>query len=222
MKRFSVFILFLFSFFLNASALSLEPGLYHLEWAYGSNDNYKTIPGVVGNIDEVNGTFYFKNKIDDQSNDEVYIIINKASNVVFFKHEEFEGGPTIGWANMQLSDGVLLIHSPTTKNFYDNTDGDSRRTIKYKIGIKFSGVNKANNITEIAPMEILNSDAFKIDCSKYFTLNKNYHKKKKKNNPMEDYSNNVLLSNNGLCNTILNNNNKSEVLNGWMLFKRIG
>ncbi|WP_431644591.1 hypothetical protein, partial [Enterobacter hormaechei] len=72
MKIFLVTFLFLFPFFSNASVFSLEPGLYHLEWAYGPNDNYKIIAGVVGGVDEVNGVYYLKNKNDDQSNDEVY------------------------------------------------------------------------------------------------------------------------------------------------------
>ena len=106
MKIFLVIFLFLFPLLSNASAFSLEPGLYHLEWAYGSNDSYKTIAGIVGNVDEVDGFYYLKNKIDDQSNDEIYIAINKGSGAVFFKHEEIEGGPTIGWANIQLNDKV--------------------------------------------------------------------------------------------------------------------
>lgn len=221
MKIFLVTFLFLFPFFSNASVFSLEPGLYHLEWAYGPNDNYKIIAGVVGGVDEVNGVYYLKNKNDDQSNDEVYIVINKGSGAFFFKHEEIEGGPTIGWANFQLNDKAILIDTPTTKNFYDNTDGDSDRYIKYRVGVKFPVNKKAKNTSEIAPIEILKNDVFKIDCSEYFKLNEKYVSKAKRNNPMEDYSSRVLLSNDGLCNSILNKNNKVEVLKGWMLFKRI-
>ncbi|TBL64994.1 hypothetical protein [Hafnia alvei] len=221
MKIFLVISLFLFPFFSNASTFSLEPGLYHLEWAYGPNDNYKTVAGVVGDIDEVDGFYYLKNKIDDQSNDEVYIVINKGSGAVFFKHEEIEGGPTIGWANIQLNDKSILIDAPTTKNFYDNTDGDSDRNIKYKVGVKFPGSKKTKNTSEIAPIEILKNDVFKIDCSDYFKSNEEHGGNEKKNDPMEDYSSSVLLSNDGLCNSSLNKNNKAEVLKGWMLFKRI-
>ncbi|HEY2454511.1 MAG TPA: hypothetical protein VGI71_18220 [Scandinavium sp.] len=222
MKIFLVIFLFLFPFLSNASDFSLEPGLYHLEWAYGPNDNYKTITGVVGNIDKADGVYYLRNKIDDQSNDEVYIVINKGSGAVFFKHEEIEGGPTIGWASIQLNDKTILIDTPTTKNFYDNTNGDSERDIKYKVGVKFSGNKKAKNTSEIFPIEILKSDAFKVDCSEYFKSNEEHRGKEKRNDPMEDYSSSVLLSNDGLCNSTLNKNNKIEVLNGWMLFKRIG
>lgn len=221
MKIFLVISLFLFPFFSNASTFSLEPGIYHLEWAYGPNDNYKTVAGVVGGIDEVDGVYYLKNKIDDQSNDEVYIVINKGSGAVFFKHEEIEGGPTIGWANIQLNDRSIVIDAPTTKNFYDNTEGDNDRDIKYKVGVKFHGGKKAKNTSEIAPIEILKNDVFKIDCSDYFKSNQEDGGKEKKNDPMEDYSSSVLLSNDGLCNSTLNKNNKFEVLNGWMLFKRI-
>ncbi|MGJ3448283.1 hypothetical protein [Enterobacter sp. PTB] len=222
MKIFLVIFLFLLPFFSNASTLSLEPGLYHLEWAYGPNDNYKTVAGVVGDIDEVDGVFYLKNKIDDQSNDEVYIVISKYSDVVFFKHEEIEGGPTIGWANIQLNDKTIVINTPITKNFYDNTDGDSDRDVKYKVGIKFPGNNKSKNTPEIAPIEILKNDVFKIDCSEYFKSNEDYGSKEKKNDSMQDYSSSVLLSSDGLCNSTLNKSNKVEILNGWMLFKRIG
>lgn len=221
MKMFLAISLFFFPFFSNANVSSLEPGLYHLEWAYGPNDNYKIIAGVVGDVDKVDGFYYLKNKIDDQSNDEVYILINKGSGTVFFKHEEIEGGPTIGWANIQLNDKAILIDTPTTKNFYDNTDGDSDRDIKYKVGFKFPGSKKAENISEIAPMEILKNNVFKVDCSEYFKSNKEPGGKEKKNDPMQDYSSSVLLSDNGLCNSIINKNNKTEVLKGWMLFRRI-
>lgn len=217
-----IFFCFLFSSFVtNANTLSLIPGIYHLEWAYGKNDNYKIVSGVIGGMEKIGNNYYFKNKMNDQSNDEVYIVIDKTSGFIFYKHEEIEGGPTIGWANILIKDGMIVISPPTTKNFYDNTNGDSDFNVKYKIGNEFPGHKSAKKDLEMIPMQIIKEDSFKVDCQQYFKLNKRSENKRNANDSTQSYSSVVLLSDDGLCNSILNKHNKIEVLNGWMLFKRV-
>lgn len=227
MKAFLMILLFFVPFYLSANVLSLVPGMYHLEWVYGPNNSYKVVTGAVRGIDEIDGEVYFKNIIDlqsndeFQSNDEVYIVIGNDSSVAFYMHDEIEGGPTIGWANIHLKKGGIIIDNPTTKYFYDDTVGDDYLTIKYKVDVKFAGI-KFKDIIEKVPVERLKNDAFKVDCNEYFKLNKGYDNGDEKNDAMRDYSRRVLLNYNGLCNYIVNKHNKVELLNGWMLFKRIG
>ncbi|QMM78025.1 hypothetical protein HVW95_19460 [Escherichia coli] len=221
MKAFLVIFLFIVPFCSSANDLSLVPGVYHLEWAYGPNDNYKIVPGAVGDVHKIDGAFYLKNITNFQSNDAVYIVIGNDSSIVFYEHDETEGGPTIGWANIHANKKMLIINNPTIKDFYDTTFGDSALTIKYKVGVKFSGA-KFKNTIEIVPVEMLKNDAFKVDCNEYFKLNKGYGSGDERNDPARIYSGSVLLNYNGLCNYIANKHNKIELLNGWMLFKRIG
>lgn len=233
MKAFLVILLFLVSFCSSANDLSLVPGVYHLEWAYGPNDNYKIVPGVVGNVHKIDGFFYLKKEeffpSNDtreevfQSNDTVYIVIGNDSSLAFYMHDELDSGPTIGWANVHVNKRTLIIDNPTTKYFYNDAVGDNFQAIKYRVGVKFAG-DEIKNVTENVPVEILKKDAFKVDCNEYFKLNERYgnRKENERNNPMDDYSRRVLLNYDGLCNYIVNKHNKIELLNGWMLFKRIG
>ncbi|KKC62286.1 hypothetical protein WG82_18130 [Citrobacter amalonaticus] len=205
----------------SASSTSLGSGLYHLTWVYGNENNYKTITGVVSDINRHGDDYFFVNRTDQQSNDEVYLYLNKNSDTIFYKHEEIEGGPTIGWADFTIDNGVLLIEVPTTKNFYDYTSGDDHEKIKYKVGRKFLGQKSGKKRLENIPFTIINKTSFKVDCVKYFKVNQKIDGNRPENDPMKDYSDRVLLSNYGLCNVILNKYPPQNINGGWILFERI-
>lgn len=211
----------LYSFLASANSTTLESGLYHLTWVYGNENNYKTITGIVSDINKNGGDYFFVNRTDQQSNDEVYLYVNKNSGTVFYKHEEIEGGPTIGWADLKIDNGVFLIEVPTTKNFYDDTSGGSDKKVKYKVGQKFLGQQNGRNISENIPFTIINDISFKVECTKYFKINQKSGGNRPENDPMQDYSDLVLLSNYGLCNAILNKYTSLYIMGGWMLFEKI-
>lgn len=221
MRTIIVLTILLYSFLVSASSTPLSSGLYHLTWVYGNENNYKTITGVVGDINKRGGDYFFVNRTDQQSNDEVYLYLNKNSGTVFYKHEQIEGGPTIGWADFTIDNGVLLIEAPTTKNFYDDISGGNDKKVKYKVGQKFPSQKSGKKARESIPFTIINKISFKVECAKYFKINQKSDGNRPKNDPMQDYNDRVLLSNYGLCNAILNKHPPQYIMGGWMLFEKI-
>lgn len=133
MKLILITLAFLFSYGCYAQNQNLEDGLYHAYWVYGENDNYKTSSLIASKPDKIGNDYYFLNKTNDESNNEIYASVLNGGVVFFYKHDETEGGPSIGWANATLSDNKITIDSLTVKNFHDSTDGDTDKNIKYKI-----------------------------------------------------------------------------------------
>lgn len=218
MKNIILAPIFLCTF--SASA-AITPGLYHLVWVNGTENSYKIVKGVVSDTSNINSSYFFVNRTDQQSNDEVYLFIKQKTGTVFYKHEEIEGGPTIGWADFTIDNGILSITPPTTKNFYDNTSGDNNKHIKYKVGVKFSGRTANNSLYEKIPVSVINTNSFKVECTQYFKANQEDGSNRTKSDPMQDFSDRVLLSNDGLCNAIYNKYNPTGIKNGWMFFEKI-
>ncbi|CFR14365.1 Uncharacterised protein [Yersinia frederiksenii] len=59
-----------------------------------------------------------KNELNTQSNDEVYMQVKSGDISLFYKNEEVEGGPTIGWSDAQQVNGGLLLNASTVRSFY--------------------------------------------------------------------------------------------------------
>lgn len=223
MRKILITLFILFSPESHAGIDSLNDGIYYAYWVYGEINDYKTTSLIASNPTKENNNFYFSNKKNDESNNEIYVLSRAEVILIFYKHDEIEGGPSIGWADAKFNNGRLIVGSPTVKNFYDETAGDINNNVKYKIGEKFTGNNKVQNEKEIIPLQKINHNEFKIDCLDYF--NDNYKQNSKhplKDDPMKNYSKKVLVNNNGLCNLILSQKKNEETHNGWILLKKIG
>ncbi|WP_147408177.1 hypothetical protein [Rahnella woolbedingensis] len=96
MKFLFITLAFFFSYGCNAQTLHFEDGLYHADWVYGETDNYKTSSLISSKPDKIGSSYYFLNKTNDESNDEIYMSVVSGDVLFFYKHDEIEGGPSIG------------------------------------------------------------------------------------------------------------------------------
>lgn len=218
--KISCFIFCLIPLFASAKQDVLNDGLYYAYFVHGTDGNYKLTELMANKPNKINGVNYFINDINLQSNDEVYLMVNDEKYTFFYKHDQIEGGPVIGWANAIFSENKLTVESPTVKDFYsDSSGGAPGKNIKYKVESEFSGVSQKVKYNELVPLQNVSPDAFKVDCNDYFKLNligNDY--KPFKNDPMAYYDDRVFMNYNGLCNVLLG---ESKLKDGWILFKKI-
>lgn len=206
----------------HAEKTSIDDGIYYSYWAYGKINSYKISELIISKPNKIDNSFYFINNTNDESNNEIYMLVKNKNITLFYKHDEIEGGPSIGWDDAKLVGNELTVNAPTVKNFYDDTNGDSDENIRYKIGEKFPGNNRPTKEKEIIPLQKINPNEFKVDCSAYFEVNMQVNNLPKPvDDPMKDYSKKILMNNNGLCNIALDKQPNEQISKGWILFKKI-
>ncbi|MDK9605693.1 hypothetical protein [Lelliottia wanjuensis] len=218
MKNLFAMLSLIVSFSCQSAISYINDGVYYSFWVTGDVDKYVANDVMSNDPQKIGNDFYFINNGNKGVNDEVYMLVNNAQIEFFYKHDEIEGGPSIGWATAKLSDNNILVDPPTVKNFYDETVGDVDDSIKYKVGEKFKGNNRSSKEREVIPLRKINDMEYKVDCDVYFEENVKYNNSRPpKDEPMKDYSKKILLNNNGICNFILDNKSSK----GGVLFKKI-
>lgn len=208
----------LFSFTCQASNNFIDDGVYYLYWVSGEINEYRINDVISSKPVRTGNDYFFINNVSEGSNDEVYLLVRNGIVEIFYKHDEVEGGPSVGWATTKLVDNDLFVDPPTVKNFYDDTAGDTDKSIKIKVGVRFNGNNRPPKEQEIIPLQKINGTEYKVDCVNYFEENvKHNNSKPPKDDPMKDYSKKILINNNAICNRVLG----KKPSDGWVLFKKI-
>ncbi|PVZ79333.1 hypothetical protein C9426_33970 [Serratia sp. S1B] len=211
--------------FFNAHAenVNIMDGLYYSYWVYGESNNYKITSDMANKPLKIGSDYYFKNNKNTISNDEIYMKVKKNTITFFYKHDEIEGGPSIGWSKATPSASGLLVKTSMVKNFYDITNGFTDGNAKYKVGNEFTDGDIKINISEIIPLEEVNPGEYKVNCFDYFKINsREKGVSALKNNPMRDYSGSVFINYNGICNIVFDKNKPDYIRGGWVLLKKIG
>lgn len=204
MKYMLIILSCLLSYSSQAESITIEDGVYYSYWVRGDIGNYKITDTISNKPNKIGQDYYLINNIDEGSNNEVYMLVQNGNVKFFYKHDEIEGGPSIGWGTAKLIDNKLYLDFPTVKNFYDDTNGDADRSIKYKIGSEFSENDRPGKEKEVIPLQKINPKEYKVDCLAYFDENMKYNKTSyPKDDAMKNYSKKVLINNNSLCNLIL-------------------
>ncbi|CNI53205.1 hypothetical protein [Yersinia bercovieri] len=217
-------ILFLLLSLISLNVYSLQnkisDGIYYAYWVYGDEYLYDKYPILTNNPSSLNGHFYMKNELNAQSNDEVYMQVKSGDISFFYKHEEVEGGPTIGWSDAQQVNGGLLLDSSTVRSFY--VEGGGGQKTKYFVGDKFEGFSRPLKEREFVPLIELKNSEYKMDCSSYLAANvKKNEEIYSGGNIWKRHEGVVFINGDGICNALFQNNAPVQVKKGWVLFKKL-